>query len=183
MENIQSRLPQGKYPAPKGIILCMNGSCSPLSKLSRKFRPYLHGTRFVIKTDHNYRCYLDTKTNLSKRQMCLLQNCCLCRKEVKGCWEGSKPLDHLGFHIDTARLVFRIPETRLLKIQEIAKLLLNEPLRNRRLIDTNFYASSTAFTSQRSWRCCYPYFTLGLSTTLSRPGPSCPDYPIRGSGT
>jgi hypothetical protein len=31
--------------------------------------PYLHGSRFVIKTDHHPLRHLDTQTNLSKRQM------------------------------------------------------------------------------------------------------------------
>jgi RNase H-like domain found in reverse transcriptase len=35
----------------------------------REWRPYLHGSRFVIKTDHHPLRYLDTQTNLSKRQM------------------------------------------------------------------------------------------------------------------
>jgi hypothetical protein len=35
----------------------------------KEWRPYLHGSRFVIKTDHNPLRYLDTQSNLSKRQM------------------------------------------------------------------------------------------------------------------
>jgi hypothetical protein len=35
----------------------------------KEWRPYLHGSRFVIKTDHHPMRYLDTQTNLSKRQM------------------------------------------------------------------------------------------------------------------
>jgi hypothetical protein len=35
----------------------------------REWRSYLHGSRFVIKTDHHPLRYLDTQTNLSKRQM------------------------------------------------------------------------------------------------------------------
>ena len=35
----------------------------------KEWRPYLHGSRFVIKTDHHPLRYLDTQTNLSKRQM------------------------------------------------------------------------------------------------------------------
>jgi hypothetical protein len=35
----------------------------------REWRPYLHGSRFVIKTDHHPLRYLDTQKNLSKRQM------------------------------------------------------------------------------------------------------------------
>jgi RNase H-like domain found in reverse transcriptase len=35
----------------------------------KEWRPYLHGSRFVIKTDHHPLRYLDTKSNLSKRQM------------------------------------------------------------------------------------------------------------------
>jgi RNase H-like domain found in reverse transcriptase len=35
----------------------------------KEWRPYLHGSRFFIKTDHHPLRYLDTQTNLSKRQM------------------------------------------------------------------------------------------------------------------
>jgi hypothetical protein len=35
----------------------------------KEWRPYLHGSRFVIKTDHHPLRYLDTQSNLSKRQM------------------------------------------------------------------------------------------------------------------
>jgi hypothetical protein len=35
----------------------------------KEWRPYLHGSRFVIKTDHHSLRYLDTQTNISKRQM------------------------------------------------------------------------------------------------------------------
>jgi RNase H-like domain found in reverse transcriptase len=35
----------------------------------KDWRPYLHGSRFVIKTDHHPLRCLDTQTNLSKRQM------------------------------------------------------------------------------------------------------------------
>jgi RNase H-like domain found in reverse transcriptase len=34
----------------------------------KEWRPYLHGSRFVIKTDHYPFRYLDTQSNLSKRQ-------------------------------------------------------------------------------------------------------------------
>jgi hypothetical protein len=66
----------------------------------------------------------------------LLARCGLRRKEGKGCWTGSQQLDHLGFHIDTARLVFGIPEIRLLKLRDLAKHLMDEARRNRRLVDT-----------------------------------------------
>jgi RNase H-like domain found in reverse transcriptase/Integrase zinc binding domain len=35
----------------------------------KEWRPYLHGIRFVIKTDHHPLRYLDTRSNISKRQM------------------------------------------------------------------------------------------------------------------
>jgi hypothetical protein len=35
----------------------------------KEWSPYLHGSRFVIKTDHHPLGYLDTRSNLSKRQM------------------------------------------------------------------------------------------------------------------
>jgi hypothetical protein len=35
----------------------------------KKWRRYLHGSRFVIKTDHHPLRYLDIQSNLSKRQM------------------------------------------------------------------------------------------------------------------
>jgi RNase H-like domain found in reverse transcriptase/Reverse transcriptase (RNA-dependent DNA polymerase) len=35
----------------------------------KEWHPYLHGIRFVIKTDHHPLRYLDTQSNLSKRQM------------------------------------------------------------------------------------------------------------------
>jgi RNase H-like domain found in reverse transcriptase len=35
----------------------------------KEWRPYLHGSRFVIKTDYHPLRYLDTQSNLSKRQM------------------------------------------------------------------------------------------------------------------
>jgi RNase H-like domain found in reverse transcriptase len=35
----------------------------------KEWNPYLHGSRFVIKTDDHPLRYLDTQTNLSKRQM------------------------------------------------------------------------------------------------------------------
>jgi hypothetical protein len=34
-----------------------------------EWRPYLHGSQFVIKTDHHPLPYLDTQTKLSNRQM------------------------------------------------------------------------------------------------------------------
>jgi hypothetical protein len=45
-------------------------------------------------------------------------------------------LDQLGFRIDTAPLVFGIPTSRLVKIQEATKALVNASRRNRRLVDT-----------------------------------------------
>jgi hypothetical protein len=35
----------------------------------KEWCPYLHGSRFVIKTNHHPLRYLDTQTNISKRQM------------------------------------------------------------------------------------------------------------------
>jgi RNase H-like domain found in reverse transcriptase len=35
----------------------------------KEWRPYLHGIRFVIKTDYHPLRYLDTQSNLSTRQM------------------------------------------------------------------------------------------------------------------
>jgi RNase H-like domain found in reverse transcriptase len=35
----------------------------------KEWRPYLHGSRFVIKIDHCPLRYLDTQSNLYKRQM------------------------------------------------------------------------------------------------------------------
>jgi RNase H-like domain found in reverse transcriptase len=35
----------------------------------KEWRPYLHGSRFVIKTDHHPWSYLGTQSNLSKKQM------------------------------------------------------------------------------------------------------------------
>jgi RNase H-like domain found in reverse transcriptase len=35
----------------------------------KEWRPYLHGSRFVIKTDHHPLRYLGTQTNISKRHM------------------------------------------------------------------------------------------------------------------
>jgi RNase H-like domain found in reverse transcriptase len=35
----------------------------------KELRTYLHGSRFVIKTDHHPLRYLDTQSNISKRQM------------------------------------------------------------------------------------------------------------------
>jgi RNase H-like domain found in reverse transcriptase len=39
----------------------------------KEWRPYLHGSRLVIKTDHHPLRYMDTQTNLSKRQMRLME--------------------------------------------------------------------------------------------------------------
>jgi RNase H-like domain found in reverse transcriptase len=35
----------------------------------KEWRPYLYGSRFVINNDHHPLRYLDTQTNLSKRQI------------------------------------------------------------------------------------------------------------------
>jgi hypothetical protein len=35
----------------------------------KKWRPYLHGSRFIIKADYHPLLFLDTQTKLSKRQM------------------------------------------------------------------------------------------------------------------
>jgi RNase H-like domain found in reverse transcriptase len=35
----------------------------------KEWRPYFHGSRFAIKTDHHPLRYLDSQTNISERQM------------------------------------------------------------------------------------------------------------------
>jgi RNase H-like domain found in reverse transcriptase len=39
----------------------------------KEWRPYLRGSRFVIKTDHHPLRYMDTQSNLSKRQIRWMQ--------------------------------------------------------------------------------------------------------------
>ena len=65
----------------------------------------------------------------------LLENCGLQRKVGKGCWEGGRRLQHLGFIIDTKKLLFGITESRLEKLASIAQQLLHQARRNRRLVD------------------------------------------------
>lgn len=66
---------------------------------------------------------------------CLLDHCGLTRKIGKGCWEGAQEIDHLGFRIDTVRMVFGLTDDRLTKLHGIATLLLRQAHRNRRLVD------------------------------------------------
>jgi hypothetical protein len=48
----------------------------------KQWRPYLHGSRFVIKTDHHPLRYLDTQSNLSKRQMRWMETLQECDYEI-----------------------------------------------------------------------------------------------------
>jgi RNase H-like domain found in reverse transcriptase len=50
------------YPVPERELLSIVYAL-------KKWRPYLYGSRFVIKRDHHPLRYLDTRSNLSKRQM------------------------------------------------------------------------------------------------------------------
>jgi hypothetical protein len=48
----------------------------------KEWRPYLHGSRFVIKPDHHPLRYLDTQSNLSKRQMRWIKSLQECDYEI-----------------------------------------------------------------------------------------------------
>lgn len=65
----------------------------------------------------------------------LLTDCGLARKVGKGCWEGSQRIEHLGFIIDTKKMVFGITPRRMEKIKGIARKLLSQARRNRRLVE------------------------------------------------
>ena len=67
----------------------------------------------------------------------LLRHCGLQRKVGKGCWEGARRLEHLGFIIDTKKLLFGITEARLEKLASIAQQLLSQARRNRRIVDVS----------------------------------------------
>lgn len=65
----------------------------------------------------------------------LLVSCGLQRKVGKGCWEGARRLEHLGFMIDTKKMLFGITDARLEKLASIARQLLSQARRNRRIVD------------------------------------------------
>jgi hypothetical protein len=65
----QSPLHRENSPTPKRIILCMTGSCSPYSTHSRNGARTCMVVVSSSQTDHNPLRYLDTQSNLSKRQM------------------------------------------------------------------------------------------------------------------
>jgi hypothetical protein len=68
MDPTQSPLHSGNSPTPKRIPVHERDLLATVYAL-KEWRPYLHGSRFFIKTDHHPLRYLDTQSNLSKKQM------------------------------------------------------------------------------------------------------------------
>lgn len=59
----------------------------------------------------------------------------LVRKVGKGCWEGSRTIDHLGMHIDTEAMRVFVANRKVLRVRQLSKQILLLAQRNRRLIN------------------------------------------------
>jgi RNase H-like domain found in reverse transcriptase len=67
MDPTQSPLHRGNTPAPKNNYPVHERELLAIVYALKVWRPYLHGSRIVIKADNHHLCYLDTQRNLSKR--------------------------------------------------------------------------------------------------------------------
>ena len=65
------------------------------------------------------------------------------RNVNKGHWEVAQRVEHLGLEVDTAVGVFRVTETRLAKIQSVARKIITESKRRGRLIPARRLAQFT----------------------------------------
>lgn len=116
-------------------------------KLRRRVHPYMDD--FLIACA-SQRSLAKAKTQI----VALLSHCGLRRKVGKGCWEGSTRLEHLGFIIDTRKMVFGVKESRLVKLSSMASRLMSQARRNRRLVDQTLLRTFTG---------------LAISCTLAMP--------------
>lgn len=73
----------------------------------------------------------------SSRVADLLRSCGLKRNLEKGCWEGSRRIEHLGFIIDTEGMLFGITENWITKLAGIARLLLSKARHNRSMVEVS----------------------------------------------
>lgn len=59
----------------------------------------------------------------------------LVRKVGKGCWEGSRSIDHLGMHVDTMRMRVFVSDAKVERVRRLSKKVLLLAQRNRRLVN------------------------------------------------
>jgi len=65
------------------------------------------------------------------------------RNVKKGHWEVTQRLEHLGLEVDTKEGVFRVTDSRMLKIQVLAKQIIQESKRRARLVPKRKLAQFT----------------------------------------
>jgi hypothetical protein len=80
---------------------------------------------------------------MRKRVEEILDRLGLRRNVKKGHWEVTQRLEHLGLEVDTAEGVFRVTSTRMSKINTLARHLITESKRRRRLIPARRLAQFT----------------------------------------
>lgn len=91
-----------------------------------------------------------------KRLSRLLERLGLLRKLERGCFGGSRQIDHLEMHIDKGQMCVFVADKKVRRVHELAKRFLLIVQRNQRLVPEN----------QIRW-----FFSVFISVTLALPLP------------
>ena len=68
----------------------------------------------------------------------LLERICLTRNMEKGCWQGSRQIEHLGMLLDTSELGVYIQDHKVRRVHDMALRMLRRSHLNKRLIYFSF---------------------------------------------
>lgn len=91
----------------------------------------------------------------------LIKRLGITRKVGKGCWEGSRKIDHLGVHIDSEKMRVYVSDAKVSRVQDTARKLLRQAHRNRRILPAD--------TIRRSCGVCVSlYLALPLALFFTR---------------
>lgn len=67
----------------------------------------------------------------------LLDHLGLVRKVGKGCWEGSRQIEHLGMYLDSSKMRVFVADSKVRRVRQLAQAMLLRAQRNRRLVPVN----------------------------------------------
>lgn len=64
----------------------------------------------------------------------LMRRLGITRKVGKGCWDGSRQIDHLGVHIDSDEMKVYVADNKVSRVRALARKLIRQAHRNRRML-------------------------------------------------
>lgn len=103
------------------------------SKMGYRILPYIDDFLMAPSPDGTTATAEDC-SRARTRMQALLDRLGIVRHETKGCWEGSRVIDHLGMRIDTSRMKVYITDAKITRVKRLAKKVICVAERNKRLV-------------------------------------------------